>query len=223
MAPSSDLKHRCGILDGTPEGIMKDGAYLHEGSDKSRAVFLFTDIFGLGLVNSKLMADRFSKELDCDVWVPDLFAGRPPFDVMELGPLLPDRAGAKRGVMTVLRLVFLFLRRLHLRFASRPSVVDERIQAFIFKTQVARKYQKIGAVGYTLGGAAAVRLGATEFINSIVVATPARTDMPEYESIRIPTLFICAEDDRSFNASYRDEVEAVFAARKDKPSFVDYG
>lgn len=54
---------------------MKDGAYLHEGTNKFRAVFLFTDIFGLNLVNSKLMADRFSKELGCDVWVPDLFGG----------------------------------------------------------------------------------------------------------------------------------------------------
>lgn len=46
---------------------------------------------------------------------------------------------------------------------------------------------------YTFGGAAAIRLGAKEYINSIVVATPARTSMREYKEIRIPTLFICAE------------------------------
>ena len=62
-------------MSGEPEGSMVDGAYLHEGSNKTRAVFLLTDIFGLPLVNCKLMADQMSKKLDCDVWVPDMFNG----------------------------------------------------------------------------------------------------------------------------------------------------
>lgn len=69
---------QCGqgyVLKGEPEGTMVDGAYLSEGGNKTRAILLLTDIFGLPLVNCKIMADRFSKELDCDVWVPDLFGG----------------------------------------------------------------------------------------------------------------------------------------------------
>lgn len=62
-------------MDGEPEGQMVDGAYLHEGSNKSRAIIFLTDIFGLPLVNCKIMADKMSKELDCDVWVPDMFNG----------------------------------------------------------------------------------------------------------------------------------------------------
>lgn len=62
-------------MNGEPEGKMIDDAYLHEGSNKTRAVILLTDIFGLPLVNCKIMADQFSKKLDCDVWAPDLFAG----------------------------------------------------------------------------------------------------------------------------------------------------
>ena len=56
---------------------MVGDAYFHAGPEGSskRAIFLLTDIFGLPLKNSKLIADEISKRLQCDVWVPDLFAG----------------------------------------------------------------------------------------------------------------------------------------------------
>lgn len=43
--------------------------------DGGRAIVLLTDIFGLPMKNPKIMADRFARELECDVWVPDYFAG----------------------------------------------------------------------------------------------------------------------------------------------------
>lgn len=71
-----------GKLAGTPKGtISKDGSYLAaatDGSESKRAVVLLTDAFGLGLDNPKLMADYFSEQLKCDVWVPDIFKGVPP-------------------------------------------------------------------------------------------------------------------------------------------------
>ena len=65
------------ILEGEPEGTMVDGAYFHAGPEGApkRAVVLLTDIFGLPLVNCKLGADKISKRVGCDVWIPDLFAG----------------------------------------------------------------------------------------------------------------------------------------------------
>ena len=62
-------------MNGEPEGTMIDGAYFHEGPNKKFAIILLTDIFGLPLVNNKLLADRFSKELQCDVWAPHYFNG----------------------------------------------------------------------------------------------------------------------------------------------------
>lgn len=73
------------LLPGEPEGELVGDAYFHaaptavdgaEGSSK-KAIILLTDIFGLPLLNCKLNADRISKETGYDVWVPDLFAGRP--------------------------------------------------------------------------------------------------------------------------------------------------
>ena len=67
------------VLQGEPKGTMVGTAYFHPGPgtfpENSRAVVLLTDIFGLPLVNSKLLADTFSQKLSCDVWVPDMFGG----------------------------------------------------------------------------------------------------------------------------------------------------
>lgn len=71
------------VLDGEPEGTMVDGAYLRaaptvegaaDAGTPKRAVVLLTDIFGLPLKNSKLVADEIARRVGCDVWVPDLFA-----------------------------------------------------------------------------------------------------------------------------------------------------
>ena len=75
------------VLQGEPEGTIVDGAYFHAAppsANSTRAVVLLTDIFGLPLKNSKLIADELSKRLECDVWVPDLFAGK-------LGPICRAR------------------------------------------------------------------------------------------------------------------------------------
>ena len=69
------------ILPGEPAGTIVDGAYLAQApedaasSGPKRAIVYLTDIFGLPLKNSKIIADELSKRVGCDVWIPDLFAG----------------------------------------------------------------------------------------------------------------------------------------------------
>lgn len=65
------------ILFGEPSGTMVNNAYFAAGpaGNTSRVIVLLTDIFGLPLVNCKIIADNLSKRLACDVWVPDLFNG----------------------------------------------------------------------------------------------------------------------------------------------------
>jgi len=68
-------------LPGEPVGSIIsdfDGAYFSPGPVEGyskRSIVLLTDIFGLPLVNPRLIADRFAKTLSCDVWVPDVFNG----------------------------------------------------------------------------------------------------------------------------------------------------
>lgn len=64
------------LLDGEPTGVFEGPAYFKVAPVPSkRAVILLTDIFGLKIPNPKLLADRYSEKLQCDVWVPDLFEG----------------------------------------------------------------------------------------------------------------------------------------------------
>lgn len=67
-------------LPGEPTGSIVpefNGAYLAKGPEgyTKRAIVYLTDIFGLPLKNSKIMADELAKRLSCDVWIPDLFDG----------------------------------------------------------------------------------------------------------------------------------------------------
>lgn len=81
---SCDNCKKGAVLPGEPTGTMVNGAYLAAGPEgnTSRAIILLTDIFGLPLINCKIIADNISKRLQCDVWVPDLFNG--PFRTMNL-------------------------------------------------------------------------------------------------------------------------------------------
>ena len=145
------------VVPGEPQGKMVSGAYFHAGSPssrKSRAIVVFTDIFGLPLVNCKIIADELSKRVGCDVWVPDLFdgawrfanylltrglgaladmgdIGRPPFTTDELVPILPDtgKPDDVMGFMRKLRLIFLGISRAFALYRARNSVVDARATA----------------------------------------------------------------------------------------------
>jgi hypothetical protein len=74
------------VLPGEPKGTIKDGAYVYSYEPDSQhqdgtpnltktAIILVTDIFGLDLKNSKILADSMGERLHCDVLVPDLFDG----------------------------------------------------------------------------------------------------------------------------------------------------
>jgi carboxymethylenebutenolidase len=71
-----------GFLHGEPTGAIDphfQGAYcaprpLTDGASQ-RAVLLLTDAYGLPLKNCKIIADNLAKRLECDVWIPDYFAG----------------------------------------------------------------------------------------------------------------------------------------------------
>ena len=69
------------VLPGEPKGELRGDAYFAAGPaelkerNKSKAIILLTDIFGLPLKNCKIIADQLAEKAGCDVWVPDQFAG----------------------------------------------------------------------------------------------------------------------------------------------------
>ncbi|KAL4251879.1 AB hydrolase superfamily protein [Abortiporus biennis] len=218
------------ILPGEPEGSMVDGAYFHEGpssSDDNKpkvAVVFLTDVFGLPLKNCKIMADEISKRVGCDVWVPDMFEGKYIMKPEELEPLIPDRAGIGMSYWSWIRFIFgLVIPRIYLFYIHRPSVVIGRTKSFIEKIKETKKYEKLGAVGYCFGGAVAVGLGSDpSLVNSIVVAHPGNISNAQIKAIKVPASWECAEEDMSFGTAKRNNAEAIFAARKEKPDYIDY-
>jgi hypothetical protein len=95
------------------------------GPTKS-AVLLLTDVFGLPLKNSKIIADRFASSLDVDVWVPDMFDGDPPFEDEKMHG--PEKAGENMGFWGWVMLIWMALPRIRSLYRSRPSVAEERVK-----------------------------------------------------------------------------------------------
>ncbi|KAI0056285.1 dienelactone hydrolase endo-1-3,1,4-beta-D-glucanase [Artomyces pyxidatus] len=205
------------ILPGLPVGSIVHGDYYSPAetpTDPKKALILLTDIFGLDLVNSKLLADYFAKTLAVDVWVPDLFDGHPPVTVDELEPITPDRAGVTMPWGTTLRFLWLMIPRIFKFYALRASLCDARVHASIAKIKAEKGYDTIGAVGYCYGGAAAARLAGTDLVKTVVITHPSVPSDEQVKAIKVPTSWACAEEDARFPSKHRDRVEALLQARK---------
>ncbi|KAE9397997.1 dienelactone hydrolase endo-1,3,1,4-beta-D-glucanase [Gymnopus androsaceus JB14] len=205
MASCSDCK-RGKILPGEPAGTMVKDAYFAAGPEgnTSRAVILLTDIYGLPLVNSKILADNISKQLSCDVWVPDLFNGKPPVKVGDLK--VPKRVGEKSIAL----------------FRNRISTAYPKVETFIKNLKDEKKYEKLGAVGYCFGGGLAVMLAAADLLNTAVICHPSSITEEQVQAMKIPSSWACAEEDFAFKPEIRRKAEEILASRMGKDNFAEY-
>jgi dienelactone hydrolase len=67
------------VLPGEPKGTMVGPDYFtaapSDATQRSKAIVLLTDIFGLALSNPRIVADNLAEQTGVDVWVPDFFKG----------------------------------------------------------------------------------------------------------------------------------------------------
>ncbi|KAJ7212146.1 hypothetical protein GGX14DRAFT_447636 [Mycena pura] len=214
------------VLDGEPKGAIVDiqGAYLAAGpGTPNRAIIFLTDIFGLSLKNSKILADNFAQHLQCDVWVPDIFAGHPPVTADQM-KLLPDRAGVKTSFFTILSLIWAVLPSLPGLIRNRKSVVVPRTVSFVEKLQASKKYEKLGAIGYCFGGGVAMRMGATtDLFNSIILVHPSPPSDDDLKAIKVSLRCLTrTPDEMGIKPERMREIEAMYEGRKGKDTFVEY-
>lgn len=90
-------------------------------------------------------------------------------------------------------------------------------------------------------GSVAIRFGSKDTFDNVIIIHPGQTNIEQIKAIKVPSLWLCAEgeitaietiainslfvaylEDMSFGPKIRHEAEAVFAARKDKPDFIEY-
>ncbi|EJD35047.1 dienelactone hydrolase endo-1,3,1,4-beta-D-glucanase [Auricularia subglabra TFB-10046 SS5] len=213
-------------LDGEPTGALQGveygNAYLAspaDGATRSKnAVVLFTDIFGLALNNPKVLADQFAKALRVDVWVPDLFAGKPPVRVDELAPhTSPVPGAAKKTLWQQLKWYSFMVRKGPKLKQFRPEIVDPIVKQFLLKIKEQHGYERIGVVGYCFGGSLSLRLSSTDLIHGAVIAHPGGAPLDLVNAIKIPTVWLCAEEDTYFSSDARDAAERAMASRENPP------
>ncbi|KZV83716.1 alpha/beta-hydrolase [Exidia glandulosa HHB12029] len=217
-------------LTGTPEGTMQpDGSYFHprpadSDAPATSAVLLLTDVFGLELNNPKVMADELSKSLGVDVWVPDMFNGKPLLKADDLTPYTSPVPGKKYSIWNRVSLVFTLLPKVPGFYRIRAAVVDKLVADFIEKLKKERGYTTIGVTGYCFGGNVALRLSGTDLIQGAVIAHPGGAPIAQVNAIKAPTVWLCAEEDEAFGPAARKAAEEALAARKGGPAyeFVDY-
>jgi len=96
---------------------------------------------------------------------------------------------------------------------NRPAVASARFERFVKHIQNEKKYIKIGALGYCFGGRIVTPLAATDLFSSVVIAHPSSLSVDDIKKIKIPTSWICAEEDPLFKI--RKDAEDAFASRQD--------
>jgi carboxymethylenebutenolidase len=222
---SSPDSYKVFVLPGEPKGSMDGPNYFTPArgfTQPTKAIVLLTDVFGLPMPNPKIVADHLAEHVGVDVWIPDLFNGRPPFKVEDLEPRLPDRAGAKMTWTNTVVLLFKFLSAIPRLFANRPTVVDPRVHEFINKIKSEKGYERIGAVGYSFGGAIATRLGATDLVNTIVIAHPISLRSAEIRAIKVPTSWLLAEEDMGYTNREAQIARSIFQEQEAYSNHVEY-
>ncbi|KAI0304477.1 dienelactone hydrolase endo-1,3,1,4-beta-D-glucanase [Multifurca ochricompacta] len=200
------------VLPGDPKGSMVGPNYFTpaptDAKQKTKAIVLLTDIFGLPLPNPRIVADHLAEHIGVDVWVPDFFNGKPPFNVNDLEPLMPDRAGVKFTWANIALLIFKVLPAIPGMIFNRPSIVDARVHEMI---KAEKGYEKIGAVGQILLWRFHGRpSGFDDSVNTIVIAHPSTLKPAQIQAIKVPTSWALAEEDMSFKDSDVKTAQDIF-------------
>ncbi|KAG8955403.1 hypothetical protein FRC04_008754 [Tulasnella sp. 424] len=214
------------ILPGEPSGKMVKAvsslpeAYLASKHTKpsdggrKKAIVLFTDIFGLPLVNCKIMADAFNERVGVDVYVPDLFQGKPPIKMEQLAPYTKDLPGEKLTWTEIFWFVLRLLSILPGFLSNRPSIGDKRGEAFVRGLKEEKEYTDIGAVGYCYGGHMSTYLAATDLIKTSIITHPGGLNAPMVEAIKVPTLWQIPEEDEAMPEKFKKQTEAILKRKE---------
>ncbi|KAG8805216.1 hypothetical protein FRC17_005674 [Serendipita sp. 399] len=187
-----------------PTSVPATASESQRSTGEKLAVILLTDIFGLQLKNPKIIADNFSKRLNCDVYVPDLFevawidecgnSGRYALSEAELAPYIPDVPKTHYSMIDNIKRIMIIVRNLPRLWATRPAVGVARAETFIKKLKEKNGYAKIGVVGYCYGGGVCLQLATKpKLVDVIVACHPGPVWINDLRTVGIPLAVLCSE------------------------------
>lgn len=155
------------------------------------AILLLTDVFGLNLLQNKLLADSFARAGYLTL-VPDLFAGSPaPSDIN-------DPASANFSIPAFLA-------------AHQPPVTDPIIASAISHLRGSLNISSIAAAGYCFGGRYALRVvnPSPGGADVAFAAHPSLLTDEEISGVEKPVSVAAADRDELLTAARRAEVEGL--------------
>ncbi|KAF9766230.1 hypothetical protein IL306_001394 [Fusarium sp. DS 682] len=184
------------LWDGEPVGEEKtysgQQAYV-SGNNPETAILLVHDAFGWTFRNTRLLADRYAKEANATVYMPDFYGGEVlPTDIlMNLSQLHKlDMPG----------------------FMARNSKEVRGPELVNFAAALRSQYKRVGAVGFCWGGWAVFRLGARSsngLVDCISTAHPSLLEESEVKDVGVPVQILAPENDFMFSPEMKGYVNRV--------------
>ncbi|KAI0517796.1 dienelactone hydrolase [Xylaria bambusicola] len=173
------------------------------GNPSDKAVLYLTDIFGIQLLENRLLADSFGRA-GYFVVAPDLFNGTPAtLDLVDMTPIQRE--------------VFLA--------AATPEDTDALIATGLDYLQNVKKISRIATTGYCFGGRFAFRwLAEGTGVSVGFAAHPSNLQNEEIVAITNPVAIAHADNDSANPAARQAEINALLLKNTTQPYTVSlYG
>ena len=216
-----------GLPIGTEETIHGLKTYVTGNKTTPRAIIvMYSDVFGLGLPNNKIIADAYGKSGDYLVYMPDFFQGDPlSLQVADL--LIPVNAAKQSTLGKYTGL--LAKAPSFLMWTTRHKVGPTTKVCMDFLAALRRdtpRTRKIGIVGFCWGGKYAVCAGLKSnaievggekvpLVDAAVALHPSHLSVPEdVEHLVVPVSFGWGEKDEAVSIDTKAKVEGVHAKGK---------
>ncbi|SCU92730.1 LAFA_0F12486g1_1 [Lachancea sp. 'fantastica'] len=177
------------LHEGEPAGEIKEVfgllTYVAGSSSSEKVIVILSDIYGLKIPNTKLIADQFAKS-GYQVFVPDILFGDGLVKLdgsVDLGAYLEKH---------------------------RPEVTKPIVDSFLFALKEQMKPKFLGLIGYCFGARYVMdHIKKDEpTANAAAIAHPSRVETEQFRGIgKNPLLISAAQVDRMFPIEARFEAE----------------
>ncbi|PWN41401.1 alpha/beta-hydrolase [Ceraceosorus guamensis] len=201
-----DLKELPGSPTGTEKQIAGLTVYVAEGSKKG-SILIAPDIYGLGIVNPRIVADKLAKQSGFTVFAVDYFKG---------GQMKPEEfelpSKASEGAPDEAKMGKNFEN--FMAWFGKGNGPDKTFPLTKPVIEEAKKSGPVGVVGYCYGGKIA-SLAAQEsgLVDGIALYHPSLLEPEEADKITTPVLINGAELDPLFAPELRQTWETKLKAK----------
>ncbi|KDE02477.1 hypothetical protein MVLG_06972 [Microbotryum lychnidis-dioicae p1A1 Lamole] len=151
------------------------------------------DIFGFSIPNAKLIADQLAKDTGRDVYVPDYYKGDlAPASKLSLSSFPQAQLTLLTRAKNLVATVYTFVRHVGVVWAyrNRAGVLVPRAKEFCEALKKEKGIERIGAVGYCMGGTVVCLLGGMpdHVIDVCIIAHPGPLKVDDFRRLALPTV-----------------------------------